>query len=277
MMPIDDLHNAIGLQRLDDWASRFRYYRASPDRDDIAAWVRLFAKVDQPLAAKVLDHTDLVSEQQIMAAFKAALEGIAGWQRNKAQREGRWFFAGFGKAGESGQTMLHKFREANNMASKKFDEMFVSGSDFPSLLLNSQDTVIFVDDFSGSGEQFSKLWPKMKELLGASPQVHLVLYAATLTASQIIESAEGIQMHAASLLPAESNVFDETNQNFTAAEKAKIESYCKKVDPNNPRGYNSSGLLFILSHKTPNNSLPILHHKTKSWKPLFPRYLQAVG
>lgn len=275
MMPIDDLHNAIDQEQLDDWVARFRFYRASPDRDDIIAWVKLFEKADQPLAGKVLDNTSLISEQEIMAAFKGALEKIGGWQRKKSLRQGRWFFAGFGKAGESGQTMLHKFREANNMAGNRFDEMFVSASDFPSLLLTNQDTVIFVDDFSGSGDQFSKLWPKMKELLSATPQVHLVLYAVTTLAFQAIQSADGIQMHAASILSADANIFDETNVKFTVAEKIKIENYCKKIDPRNPRGYNSGGLLIVLSHKTPNNSIPMLHHTTKNWKPLFPRYLQA--
>jgi hypothetical protein len=41
--------------------------------------------------------------------------------------------------------------------------------------------------------------------------------------------------------------------------------------PKDPFGYKGSGAFVIAYHNTPNNSLPLIHHKSPSWSPLFRR------
>ena len=43
------------------------------------------------------------------------------------------------------------------------------------------------------------------------------------------------------------------------------------VVPRNPFGFRSSGAILVTAHNTPNNTLPLLHHKAPLWEPLFRR------
>lgn len=41
--------------------------------------------------------------------------------------------------------------------------------------------------------------------------------------------------------------------------------------PKDPFGYGSCGCLLVTCHNTPNNSIPLIHHRAPSWAPLFRR------
>jgi len=45
-----------------------------------------------------------------------------------------------------------------------------------------------------------------------------------------------------------------------------------KVDPYGPFGWRRTGGLIVLHTNTPNNTLPLIHNKSKTWKPLFKRH-----
>jgi hypothetical protein len=52
--------------------------------------------------------------------------------------------------------------------------------------------------------------------------------------------------------------------------------YCDRADKKNPRGFGECGLLYVLCHKTPNNSIPILYANHSQWVGLFPRNLNQA-
>ena len=56
------------------------------------------------------------------------------------------------------------------------------------------------------------------------------------------------------------------------SEKDALLEYCKRADRKYPRGYGDCGFVLVLAHKTPNNSIPVLHANNVRWKGLFPRY-----
>ena len=47
--------------------------------------------------------------------------------------------------------------------------------------------------------------------------------------------------------------------------------------PKDPFGYNGSGALLITCHNSPNNTLPLIHHESPTWKPLFRRIHHLKG
>jgi hypothetical protein len=263
-------------QRLSAWRHKFRHYREPPQEDAIRAWLEAFLEEDRDVASKVLDHVTVLSENEVQAGYKLGLESLPGWHVNPANRQGRWFFIGFGGAGESGPAMLRLFREANNLALRKFDDLFCTISELPRLRLTARDNVVFVDDFSGSGRQVVTLWPKIEELVASEATCYLLLSALTGLAKETIEAATSFRIVCNRLLGAECAVFDEQNSNFSVAEKSVIERYCRIADPAYPRGVGNLGIVFILHHKSANNCLPILHINKPYWRGLFPRYLRAA-
>jgi hypothetical protein len=263
----------VSEERLTSWLERFRFYREPPDKIAIERWLERFSEAHRDVAARVLDSVEILSEREILNAYRTMLSGLPNWNIDPRQRRGRWAFVGFGGAGESGPSMLRLFREANGMTSRAYDQFFHSPTDLPSLQLTAEDQVVFVDDFAGTGDQVCRTWPVLQELIASEARCYLILTAATEDAISKIASRTSLVIMVSYRLTACDNLFNEECEHFSGEEKNVILSYNRKADRRNPRGYGNCGLLFILSHKTPNNTLPILHAHHRRWRGLFPRYL----
>jgi hypothetical protein len=173
--------------------------------------------------------------------------------------------------------MLRVFREANGLTSTQYDVLFASASDLPSRVFTAKDTIVFVDDFSGTGNQVVRTWPTLQELIASEARCFLILTAATSKAVKRISKDTELKPIVYHELNAKDDVFDKTCTHFDTGEKGVIEFYCKKASRRDPRGYGKCGILLVLSHKTPNNSIPILHANSSRWKGLFPRKLQGTA
>lgn len=260
--------------RMPGWLEAFKHYRAPPTSTKIGEWLDLFRDEHKDLAKKVLDNVTVVGEMDILTGYKAALKSIPGWHIDPTKREGNWFFVGFGKPGESGPAMLRLFREANNLAYARYDTLFRTLSELASLELEAKDHVIFVDDFSGSGKQVLKMWPTIEEMVASEASCYLVLTALTDLARRDIERDTELHILAKYDLDPSFSLFHENNTSFTDDERDVIESYCAFADPSNPKGVGNLGVMFVLSHKSANNCLPILHINTPQWRGILPRYLK---
>ena len=264
---------AISPARISSWVEYFSSYRKAPTKKDINAWLARFSDQHQDLAARVLDCTKIISETEILQGYRDILQSLPGWDSAEHNRQGKWYFVGFGQAGESGGEMLRKFREANALSSSQHDPLFKTSTDLPFLELTAQDTVVFIDDFSGSGKQITDHWPTVKELLSSQAKTYLVLTACTEAARKRITEKTDTELKYSHPLRDDDNVFSPRCKHFNREEAKTLEDYGKKTKNGNSRGYGGCGLLFVLSHKTPNNSLPILHANNEHWVGLFPRYL----
>lgn len=229
------------------------------------------------IGAKVLDQVILISDIDIQQGYHNALATLPGWSIAAAQRSGRWAFVGLGGQAESGPAMLHMFREANGLTSDLHQSLFVTLADLPEMRLTARDTVVFVDDFSGTGDQFSARWQTFNELISGEAKTYLFLAAATSHALARLGKLDEIEVRAERVLGPESNVFSDENLEFDDQDKAALLTYCRKADRSNPLGWGSCGLLLVISRKTPNNSIPILHVRNRRWTSIFPRKLTLIG
>jgi len=258
------------------WLERFRAYRQPPDAASLEAWLGRFERRHLPLAHKILDAVIVVSELEIHQGYKSSLENLEGWSKSSQERVGRWFFVGVGSAGESGPAMLRMFREANGLTSERWQGYFVTTKDLPRLALSALDNVVFIDDFAGSGSQMVGYWPVMEELVASEATCYLLLTAVTTTAAEAISSQTELNLVAPIVLGHDKNVFHEACRDFSEEDCAAIEAYGQIAWRSWPRGFQHCGLTLVLSHKTPNNSLPILHANHAAWVGPFPRTLIAA-
>lgn len=263
----------VSPARLGSWLGRFRFYRHPPDEAAVRSWIASFRVGDRDVAARILDCVEVVSETEIHEGYRVALRGLPGWSPDAATRNGRWFFLGFGGPSESGQVMLRMFREANRLTGAANNQLFCNLSDLPSKLLTGEDSIVFVDDFSGTGNQVVRMWPTIQELVAAEAKYYLIITAATRKAVERIGTETGLQLISQMTLESNDNVFDARCSYFSETDRQTIVRYGKRADRRRPKGYGDCGLLFVLCHKTPNNTLPILHANHDKWRGLFPRYL----
>ena len=234
-----------------------------------------FSSKDQDLAARVLDAVHFIGYQQIQHCFRQVLAGLEGlgWHVSQRRRRGRWFFVPFsGSVGESGDRMIHEFRMANSMTRKQFNRFFIHRSELVQNKIAPEDTVVLIDDFSGTGKQASDSWREMfHELLAGGPRVILVLVAATTSAIQRIREETDMEVRCCTRLQSSDNIFAIECDHFTEAEKATLLRYCRAANRNIPRGFGDCGLVLVFVHRCPNNTIPILHANHEDWVGLFPR------
>ena len=264
--------SAIDSKRYRNWLNRFASYRTGVSHSTIENWLDQFAKKDRDLAARILDAVHFFSQDQIVKSFRSALSSLPGWSVNKDEREGRWFFCPLStSAGESGDTMLHLFRLANNLNQRTYNDMCISPSELVAQKLTADDTVVLLDDFSGTGNQICEAWELyFSELIAGAGSVYVILAAATKKACERIENDTNLSIVPAQRFTDKDNVFSNKCVFFNQNEKDKILTYNKKADNKQPKGFGECGLFVVFSHKCPNNTIPIFHKVNSKWTGLFP-------
>lgn len=276
---------AIDARRYNRWISRFGSYRAPITHVTIESWLKQF-DADYDLAARVLDVVEFYGDSQIHAAYRQALQSLEGWHKSAAKRKGRWRFAAMSSsAGESGDAMLRKFRIANGLAAKNLNELFVSRSDLFRLpllpdndphKLGKNDVVVLLDDFSGTGKQVCDAWndpvTSFGALLEGVGRVYLVLVAASKAARKRISDNTAICLMHAHELHGGDNLFSDQCRHFTKGDRVKLLHYGKIANKKHPKGFGDCGFVVVFQHRSPNNSIPILHADHSKWTGLFPRH-----
>jgi hypothetical protein len=269
----------IDHARKKSWHDRFLHYRHPPTEGAIDAWIRQFKAKHKDIAARLLDSIEVVTRAQMELAYRSLMSQLPGWHRNKSQRQGDWRFVPYSfSSGESGDQMIACFRQAMNLRQRFYDQMFIHPHQLPEQRLTGEDSVVLVDDFSGSGVQATKSWNRLfRELVGGAGSVYLLVVASTVAAQDEIRDKTDLQLFSHYDLSSVDNFFSADCLHFDAEEKESISEYCRQHFPQEPYGFEGCGLLFVLQHDCPNNSIPLLHkHRKNHWKPLFSRTSAAI-
>lgn len=278
-MPID-------AKRYKKWVDRFGSYRAGIINLTIESWLDQFKEADKDLAARVLDSVEYYGQSQICAAYQEALNALPGWNPLATKRKGKWAFSAMSRsAGESGDAMLHQFRIANKLSASKYDGLFMQRSDLfrlPHLAENDpgrfgqDDVVVLLDDFSGTGSQVCDAWNNPQTSFGALlagvGTVYLVVIAASKAAMTRIKAETSIELVPAHQLTESDNIFAEKCQHFNKHDRARLLHYGSIAARSMPMGFGDCGFVVVFQHRTPNNSIPILHADHDAWTGLFPRH-----
>ena len=266
--------SAIDATRYKAWLARFAGYRSPVTQQLIELWLDQFSDGDKDLAARLLDAVVFVDYGHIHTCFRQMLQSFEGWNKAKSKRTGRWFFVPFStSSGESADSIVYAFRMATGMNNKSYNDLFIYRSE---LLIHNpgpSDTVVLIDDFSGTGQQACDAWQDFfEELLPSGPRVILLLVAATTTALENIAENTALEPVCCETLDVSENIFGAACKHFSSAEKATLLQYCELADKKNPKGFRDSGLVVVLAHRCPNNVIPVLHAHHKVWQGLFPRH-----
>lgn len=264
---------AVDATRIDGWLERFGGYRVHVSQPGVQQWLGQFHNDHRDLAARILDAVEFFREDHLTNAYQSVFGRLPGWSKRVSERQGRWRFVAFSRhAGESGDRMLHTFRTATGLSAARFNDLFIHRSDLLREQLAVDDTVVFVDDFAGTGDQAVTAWNEsLGELLPGRPRIFLVLAVAIAEAVQQIRNQTPMVVKTFRRFRAHDNFFAAACIHFNGAEKASVLGYCNAADQANPRGYGGCGVLLVFAHRCPNNSLPILHANKPTFRGLFPR------
>lgn len=159
---------------------------------------------------------------------------------------------------------------------------------WPQQLINLTDTVqtiILVDDFCGSGDQFTEFVELMgfQEVMKARPKCRII-YLTLAAHSNGIEAVRArfprIEFISGEVLGSEHGFFSGSVLNrikipgITEQLKSDYDQIAKDVGLGGSLGcygYASQGLTYAFEHGTPNNTLPIYWYQNEQWTPLVNR------
>jgi hypothetical protein len=116
----------LDAKRFKSWLDDFGAYRHSVTKASIESWLDQFEGGDRDTAARLLDVVEFYGQDRIASAFRKSLKALPDWHLDPAKRAGRWRFVAYSRSsGESGDSMLHQFRLANNLDAKRYNELFI--------------------------------------------------------------------------------------------------------------------------------------------------------
>lgn len=147
------------------------------------------------------------------------------------------------------------------------------------------DTLLLVDDFCGSGQQFSDFLTtnQLDSWLQSSPS-HKIIYLTLAAHSKgkhfIATNFPAVRVIAAETLSDEHSFFsgaffrelpDDVIRTKLSNDYQKISTECGLGGRIGSLGYDSMGLTYAFDHGTPNNSLPIYWFDNEKWMSLLDR------
>lgn len=249
---------------IEEAASRFGDHEGmSPER--VCAWMSQFSDAHLPLAKKLLEQMRYLNATNIRTLSKRLVEMVADEVGLKPETT---VFVPMSQTPGGGADLVAR---ALRRVEAPFTPRMATMVDLmkpPETL----ETVVFVDDFSGTGDTLVEWWQTVEPIV--RPLGAAVVFSALVMTSDAADRANDLGTAiAVDEVAVEANVFHDDNPQFDAAEKATILSYCKKTGCSNDflRGYKKSGLILSFKHGCPNNSIPILWYSRKDWYELFQR------
>ncbi len=152
------------------------------------------------------------------------------------------------------------------------------------------DTVILLDDFIGSGDQFLKSWERiynghsLKSLIEKNyfEAIYITLVSTDYGLNEIKINAPKVSVCCPHILYKESTVSHILDKNDSTSKKVKdlLEKYSPRLTPKDhymchppylKYGYKMRGLMLGFDHSIPDATLPIFWSPGNNWEPLIER------
>lgn len=234
----------------------------------ITRWLLQFEETDLPLAVKILGEIKYYSSANIRAMIRN-LVGLAYSHFSQISRD-KILFVPIGAPYEGSSVVVRALRDE-----LRSERQIKSMADLENLTPTTFNAIVFLDDFSGTGNTLGSWWDNVESIVRPRnvPFAIALLVLNHRARARIEQITRAICVDE---LDETHNVLSDQSRTFSQPEKEKIVEYCRRTGCTSEylRGRGGCGLLVAFKHQCPNNSLPILWHNCDrvSWESLFKRY-----
>lgn len=249
---------------------------------DIISWLHNFEKKDWDKALNLLINFEYYTINQVIKEYDNQLELI----KKSITDKKKIYLNSVGKIGKSGASMIYFAKKTKFFINNKCK--IIDNSEFEKL--TSDDILILIDDFSGSGNTISTYYENIKTLIPSGINVFVLTVAFTSKSKNHLEKIN---------IPIFGNIrfpsFQKRGSIFGYPPKAiamrefafkygnllfDLKNYENKITKLHPLGYDNSQCLIGFEHSIPNNTLPIIwaekeyniNGENRIWQPIFPRF-----
>lgn len=258
-------------------AERFSSYSPQTvDQGRILRWLRQFEPNDYEVMLKLLECVQYFDQGRVRSSLKQVHQMV----RTELADLGTIgfkdvHFVGLGGPAESGESIARHYRFASQLGAGRFK----LDRDLPKLQYeaDSRDatmTLVFLDDFIGSGLQATRAWEnQVSQLVTSKHRMYLGVIMAHPDGVDKVQSETPFRVITAHTVE-DRNLLDKAPQ-FTAGEKKRILKYCHEIG-NSPRGFEGLCALVSFFYGSPNNCPSALrgNRGQKKWKGILPRSVE---
>ena len=283
---------------INELVSRWPDYRGvQTTTHAVRDWIsQVSSHVQQRYLYKLLERIRFYSKLEIRHGMKSLHDRLKSKlpfivTKSRAQRRKDIWVTYIDGPGKSGNQHASIYAEENAISTtciKEIHELDSYCSNRKKIPSNVSSIVI-VDDFIGTGSSLSSnltvFFEKNGDFLIASEiSVYVVVLCATIKGEEKVRQTLSSLSETSDLLIHEN--LDNNHYAFNAinpiwsdeaernAAKDLIQRLGSNVDKNRPLGYKDSAMLIVFNRNCPNNTLPILHSRSRgesAWNPLFER------
>lgn len=253
------------------WAGILGRFKGDVSGEHLAEWLEQFDLTGREAAEVLLQHFRYYSARDVCDLLEK-LWGILE-EHHGVTADNAWFVP-TGYVAKSGDAVAYFFRRINGLP----EESFLRCEDLTPEHLKTRQTVVFVDDFVGTGmdavEVATDVAVPLQELY---PDINFI-FAAVVGYTSGIERARGtgvLELCVAEELPEATKPFTANSDVFPQkAERERYKSivkeYGERLKPGAPLGYGETQGLVGFFFGTPNNTLPVFWSAAEDWMPLLP-------
>ena len=236
-------------------------------RGRISKWLQQFEADAQQVAAKLLKEILYFTSTNIRSMVKDLVH--MAFEEFPDIPKSRVFYVPIGGAGSGSHMLARLIKGMAEISNRNVVDLIDLGRIDPQNI----ELIIFIDDFSGTGNTIKEWWQRIEPLVLPIDAISVVgilvlNYRAEKNLDSVFSCVLPIQM-----LDESYNVFDNKCNRFSDNEKRVILAACEATNcgSNYVKGYGECGLLVAFRHGCPNNSLPILWYDRHEWVNLFKR------
>jgi hypothetical protein len=158
--------------------------------------------------------------------------------------------------------------------------------DFGAVLkpLTAKQGLIVMEDFVGTGKQAAKVLTKLRAAVPSEWRVLFVPLILLERGVSRLRSVAGVELAPVLVVP-EKACISKTPHGDESREASSVRALVMQTastvteplddsfddPPTDEFGYGGCGALIVTAHNAPNNTLPLIHHRSPRWNPLFRR------
>lgn len=262
-------------------AQLFASYPPGITKFSIESYLCQFEPQDMQVGLKMLQNVSFYDESSMINLTRKLKQAV--YSLNNNSFDNVIFCPMSYGSGDSASVMKRRLRhisDNNNPSMKLYEQQHFLNTviDLQRSALKddaNHKKIIFIDHFIGSGDSILYPWGMAQQWQNVNHEYYVGVLIGYSDAIKIVEDTTFSRLKVLPMIELSGNnrAFHDNNNAFTKSEKMTLMKYCDGLglDEDEKYGYNNGQSLVVFSDIIPDNALPILHHTTSRWKPLFPR------
>lgn len=255
----------------EDMGNLVSVFKGDVSRSKMENWLNQFKAEHRPIIKTLVQNFRYYTYQDIFDLLRQLYEKLTNELEIDCQTT--WFIP-TGIVAKSGDAIAYFFRRNNGIP----EESFIRINDLSEIRVADRPTVVFLDDFIGSGQEALYVATESAEPIKSLFPDSRFVFAAIVGFSEGISRLQEanivevcvVEEHDSSTKPFSPDTKIFTNPIDRENAEVVVREYCSALKPKTPLGYGSSQGLIGFFFGTPNNTLPIFWSSKNQWEPLLP-------